>query len=54
MFDTPDSEHPPLSHDLPCNVCGHPMHTYLPCSDTCGCLPSSMPGGPDWPGLAAA
>ena len=26
-----------LSHDLPCTGCGHAVHTYLPCSDTCDC-----------------
>ncbi len=33
-----------LSHDLPCARCGHAMHTYLPCSDTCSCTPDAMPG----------
>ena len=31
-----------LSHDLPCSQCGHAMHTYLPCSDTCGCTPPAF------------
>ena len=26
-----------LSHDLPCAGCGHAVHTFLPCSDTCSC-----------------
>lgn len=28
-----------LSHDMPCPRCGHAKHTYLACSDTCGCRP---------------
>lgn len=34
-----------LSHDLPCPGCGHAVHTYLPCSDTCSCQVRSLPGG---------
>jgi hypothetical protein len=33
-----------LSHDLPCSGCGHAVHTYLPCSDTCSCQVTSLPG----------
>lgn len=33
-----------LSHDRPCVQCGHAAHTYLPCSDTCACVPQPMPG----------
>lgn len=33
-----------LSHDLPCPRCGHAVHTYLACSDTCSCTPVVMPG----------
>jgi hypothetical protein len=33
-----------LSHDLPCQSCGHGTHTYLPCSDSCDCPPVLMPG----------
>jgi hypothetical protein len=33
-----------LSHDLPCSRCGHAVHTFLACSDTCDCVPSAMPG----------
>lgn len=42
-----------LSHDLPCFRCGHAIHTYLPCSDTCACEPAEMPGEPPlrWAGL---
>lgn len=34
----------PMSHFLPCPRCGHEVHTYLACSDTCGCAPVVMPG----------
>jgi hypothetical protein len=40
-----------LSHDRACALCGHPMHTYLPCSDHCACIPATMSG---WTGLGAA
>lgn len=33
-----------LSHDMPCPSCGHAKHTYLSCSDTCGCVPPPAPG----------
>ncbi|WP_188111337.1 hypothetical protein [Nocardioides antri] len=33
-----------LSHDLPCHGCGHAVHTYLPCSDTCACPVNALPG----------
>jgi hypothetical protein len=33
-----------LSHDLPCPGCGHAVHTYLPCDDSCDCPPTVMPG----------
>jgi hypothetical protein len=42
-----------LSHDLPCQRCGHAAHSYLPCGDTCSCAESVMPGGPGWTHLAA-
>ena len=40
MWDTvSDLDQPShLSHDLPCSVCGHAAHSYLPCSDTCACV----------------
>lgn len=47
MWTTPTTEtNAPqhLSHDLPCPACGHAVHTYLACSDTCACPPSQMPG----------
>jgi hypothetical protein len=36
--------HAHLSHEMPCTSCGHAPHTYLPCSDTCDCVPPSIPG----------
>ena len=36
------SEH--LSHDLPCQRCGHAVHTFLACGDRCDCPPVQMPG----------
>lgn len=33
-----------LSHDLPCPACGHAVHTYLACSDSCGCGLTVLPG----------
>ena len=44
-----------LPHDMPCTRCGHPSHTYLPCSDTCACVPTPPPGAnPSDAGWAAA
>jgi hypothetical protein len=37
---------PPLCHDRPCQGCGHPAHTFLPCSETCACTPPPTPGLP--------
>ena len=47
MWETADDDRrsEPLSHDLLCARCGHAMHTFLACSDTCDCTPSVMPGG---------
>jgi hypothetical protein len=41
MYDTVD-EHSTLhlSHDRPCPQCGHAMHTFLACSETCDCRPA--------------
>ncbi len=39
MWDTVQTNETHLSHDLPCPRCGHALHTYLACSDTCGCVP---------------
>lgn len=33
-----------LPHDMSCTRCGHAAHTYLPCSDTCACVPMPPPG----------
>lgn len=45
MWDTTQDQAPStLTHDLPCGRCGHAVHTYLACSDTCGCAPCVMPG----------
>jgi hypothetical protein len=44
MWDTVQTHPVHLSHDLLCPICGHAVHTYLPCSDTCDCARSVMPG----------
>jgi hypothetical protein len=44
MWDTNRTEAKHLSHDRPCQHCGHAGHTFLPCSDTCDCPPQVMPG----------
>lgn len=44
MWDTLTIEQPLLTHDLPCLRCGHAVHTYLACSDSCSCEPCVMPG----------
>ena len=44
MWDTVRANEVHLSHDLTCLRCGHAVHTYLPCSDTCTCTQSVMPG----------
>ncbi len=43
MWDKPE-EHSHLSHDLPCPRCGHGVHTYLACGDSCDCAPYFLPG----------
>jgi len=46
MWDTPwettQNKLQHLSHDLPCQRCGHAAHTYLACSDTCDCHPVEL------------
>lgn len=45
MWDTVDNgsgRH--LSHDPLCQRCGHGLHTFLACSETCSCEPVAMPG----------
>ncbi len=52
MWDHPNDSRPTggqtgqqmLSHDRPCQQCGHALHTFLPCSDACGCRPQLLPG----------
>lgn len=45
MWDTVESfTGSQLSHDRPCGTCGHALHSYLPCSDSCDCTPSLAPG----------
>ena len=44
MYDGPEVEDGPLSHEPPCVVCGHAAHLYLPCGDGCECRPTLMPG----------
>jgi hypothetical protein len=45
MWDTVTERHTAhLSHEMPCTACGHAPHTFLPCSDTCDCVPPSVPG----------
>ena len=44
MWDTVSEDSTHLSHDMPCQGCGHPSHTYLPCSDTCDCVPTWLVG----------
>lgn len=34
------------THDMPCQQCGHATHSYLPCSDSCDCVPAWLPGIP--------
>lgn len=38
MWDTVETNSTHLSHDMPCPNCGHAIHTYLPCSDSCDCV----------------
>ncbi len=42
MFDQAEDAGTRLSHDRPCPRCGHAMHTYLACSDTCACRPVGL------------
>ncbi len=41
MWDTAEhhSNTAHLSHDMPCTQCGHALHTYLACGDSCDCEP---------------
>ena len=40
----PNSGQTHLSHGRPCAACGHGMHTYVSCSDSCDCVPPTTPG----------
>ncbi len=44
MWDTVQTNTVHLSHDMPCPQCGHALHTYLACGDSCDCVPARMPG----------
>ena len=44
MWDTVQTSTICLSHDMPCQLCGHAMHTYLACGDACDCRPAAIPG----------
>jgi hypothetical protein len=44
MWDTVEITSSHLSHDMPCQGCGHAAHTYLSCSDSCACVPPPVPG----------
>jgi hypothetical protein len=44
MWDTVQTNETHLSHDMPCQRCGHALHRFLSCGDGCDCKPSSMPG----------
>lgn len=44
MWDIDPGHESHLTHDMPCQRCGHAMHTFLACSDTCGCIGAEMPG----------
>ena len=41
MWDTVETNSVHLSHDMPCPQCGHPLHIYLPCGDSCDCVPAT-------------
>ena len=40
MWDTVQTNAVHLSHDMPCPQCGHALHTYLACGDSCDCVPT--------------
>jgi hypothetical protein len=44
MYDTVEITTTHLSHDLPCQRCGHAVHTFLACGDECSCEPVVLPG----------
>ena len=44
MWDTVQANDTHLSHDMPCQRCGHALHTFLGCDNGCDCQPALMPG----------
>ena len=44
MWDTVQTSSSHLSHDMPCPQCGHALHTYLACGDSCDCQPAMVRG----------
>jgi hypothetical protein len=44
MWDTVETHQEHLSHDMPCQRCGHAMHTFLSCDANCDCGPARLPG----------
>jgi len=44
MWDTVQTYRDHLSHDMPCQRCGHAMHRFLSCDANCDCAPAVMPG----------
>ena len=44
MWDTAQIVTHQLSHDMPCQRCGHAAHSYLACDDACACQPVGLPG----------
>lgn len=44
MWDTVQDDGHQLSHDMPCQQCGHARHTFLSCDDACDCRPATLPG----------
>ena len=44
MWEIPEIHGSHLSHDMPCQRCGHAFHTFLSCGNTCDCQPDAMPG----------
>ena len=43
MWDTVQEQVVHLSHDRPCQRCGHALHVYLACGDGCECEPARQP-----------
>jgi hypothetical protein len=44
MWDTVQTNETHISRDMPCLRCGHAVHTFLSCDDSCECQPALMPG----------